>query len=157
MYLSYADYQAMGGTLDETAFNDFEFEAECIVNWYTFDRLKNETDLPVELQRCMYALIRMAKLKADSMILGSQTTQQTVDDGQGHTVTTTTTTMSAIASQSNDGVSISYNTVSASQVFDKLSPFVKGSEIESTVKLYLQSVVNSLGRKVLYRGLYEGE
>ena len=34
MYLTYADYQNMGGTLDETAFNDFEYEAETIVNWY---------------------------------------------------------------------------------------------------------------------------
>ena len=157
MYLSYEEYQNMGGTLDETAFNDFEFEAECIINWYTFDRLKNETEWPTEVKRCMYKLIGLAKLKADAMTLGSQTTQQTTDDGQGHTVTTTTTTMSAIASQSNDGVSISYNSVSASQIFEKLSPFTKGGEIEGIVKMYLQGVVNSLGRKVLYRGLYPNE
>lgn len=153
MYLSYAEYQAMGGTLDETAFNDFEFESECIINWYTFDRLKKETEWPEEVQRCMFALIKLAKLKADSMILGSQTT--TVDDGQGHTVTTTVN--SAIASQSNDGVSISYNTVSASQIFEKLSPKVKGGEIENLVQMYLQGVVNSLGHKVLYRGIYPDE
>ena len=41
MYLAYEDYQNMGGTLDETAFNDFEFEAETIVDWYTFNRLHN--------------------------------------------------------------------------------------------------------------------
>ena len=153
MYLSYAEYQNMGGTLDETAFSDFEFEAECIINWYTFDRLKNETQFPIEVQRCMFALIKLAKLKADSMVLGSQTTQK--DDGQGHVETTTT--MSAIASQSNDGVSISYNMINASQLFQSLSPFTKGGEIDSTVHLYLHSVVNSLGRKVLYRGLYPGE
>ena len=157
MYLTYAEYQAMGGTLDETAFNDFEFEAECIINWYTFDRLKNETAWPVEVKRCTNALIKLAKLKADSMVLGSQTEQRTVTDGQGHTTTTTTTTISAIASQSNDGVSISYNMVNASQLFEGLSPFKKGGEVDNTVKLYLQSVVNSLGQKVLYRGLYENE
>lgn len=157
MYLTYAQYQNMGGTLDETAFNDFEFEAECIINWYTFNRLKNETTWPTEVQRCMFALIKLAKLKADSMNLGSQTTQKTEDDGQGHVTTTTTTTMASIASQSNDGVSVSYNSVNASQVFEKLSPFTSGSEINSLVKMYLQGVVNSLGQKVLYRGLYENE
>ena len=157
MYLTYAEYQAMGGTLDETAFNDFEFEAECIINWYTFNRLKNETELPVEVKRCMNALIKLAKLKADSMVLGSQTEQTTEDDGQGNVTTITKTTLSAIASQSNDGVSISYNMVNASQLFEGLKPFVKGGEIDSTVRLYLQGVINSLGQKVLYRGLYENE
>ena len=153
MYLSYEEYQNMGGTLDETAFNDFEFEAECIVNWYTFDRLKNETEYPVELQRCMYALIKMAKLKSDSMNLGQQTTQTT--DSQGNV--TTVTVNAAIASQSNDGVSVSYNTVQASAVFEKLSPRVKGGEIDNTIKMYLWNVTNSLGQKVLYRGLYSNE
>lgn len=157
MYLTYAEYQAMGGTLDETAFNDFEFESECIINWYTFDRLKNEPVLPTEVKKCMNALIKLAKLKADSMVLGSQTEQTTTDDGQGHTITTTTTTMSAIASQSNDGVSISYNMVNASQLFEGLKPFVKGGEVDSTVRLYLCNVINSLGQKVLYRGLYPNE
>ena len=153
MYLTYEEYQNMGGTLDETAFNDFEFEAECIINWYTFNRLKNEVTLPTEVKRCMNALIKLAKLKADSMVLGSQTTQ--TNDGQGHV--TTTTTMSAIASQSNDGVSISYNMVSATQLFQSLSPRMKGGEVETTVKMYLQDVMNSLGQKVLYRGLYPNE
>ena len=31
------------------------------------------------------------------------------------------------------------------------------AEIEATVQHYLQGVMNSLGRKVLYRGLYPGE
>ena len=153
MYLSYEEYQNMGGTLDETAFSDFEFEAECIINWYTFNRLKNETSWPYEVQRCMFALIKLAKLKADSMVLGSQTSQSV--DSEGHV--TTTTTMSAIASQSNDGVSISYNMVNASQLFQSLSPYTKGGEIDSTVHLYLNGVMNSLGQKVLYRGLYPGE
>lgn len=153
MYLTYEQYQNMGGVLDETAFNDFEFEAECIINWYTFNRLKNETTLPTEVQRCMFALIRLAKLKADSMVLGQQSTQ-TMDAEGNITVSTIT---SAIASQSNDGVSISYNMVSATQLFQSLSPRLRGGEIDNTVKMYLQDVTNSLGQKVLYRGLYENE
>ena len=28
MYLTFSEYENMGGTLDETAFNDFEYEAD---------------------------------------------------------------------------------------------------------------------------------
>jgi hypothetical protein len=152
MYLTYADYTSMGGTLDETTFNDFEFESECIVNWYTFNRLKTETTYPEELSRCMYALIKLAKLKADAMTLGSQT----ISTSEGGVVTTVTTD-ATIASQSNDGVSVSYNSVSASEVFNKLNAMQKGGEIETLVQLYLNGVKDSLGRKLLYRGLYPNE
>lgn len=152
MYITYEAYTAMGGTLDETTFNDFEYEAECIVNWFTFNRLKTETTYPEELSRCMYALIKLAKLKADAMILGSQTTS-TTEGG----VTTTVKTDATIASQSNDGVSVSYNSVSATDVFNKLKAFEQGGEIETTVKMYLNGVKNSLGHKLLYRGTYPDE
>lgn len=154
MYLTYQDYQNMGGTLDETTFNNFEFEAECVVDWYTFMRLKKEQveDYPPQLARCMNALIRLLKLKSDAMTLGSQTTS-TESGG----TTTTVTSNATIASQSNDGVSISYNSVSASEVVDKLSLGQKGNEFENTVKLYLNGVRNSLGKRLLYRGLYEDE
>lgn len=152
MYLSYAEYQTMGGTLDEASFSEFEFEAETIVDWYTFNRFKKFEAYPENLSRCMYALIKLAKLKADSLMLGSQTTTTTTGG-----VTTTTTTSAAIASQSNDGVSISYNTVNAAEIFRSLSATAKGGEIENTVRRYLQGVVDSLGRKVLYRGVYEDE
>jgi hypothetical protein len=33
----------------------------------------------------------------------------------------------------------------------------EGGEVESTVKLYLNGVVDSLGRKFLYRGMYPNE
>ena len=154
MYLSYESYQNMGGTLDETTFNDYEFGAETIVNWYTFNRIKkmDPEDYPEELPRCVNALIKLIKLKADAMILGKQTIQ--TSDG---TTTTTVTTSASIASQSNDGVSVSYNTISASNILDELSPFKAGGEVESTVKLYLNGVVDSLGRKLLYRGMYPNE
>ena len=154
MYLTYEEYQNMGGTFDETTFNDFEFEAETIVNWYTFNRLKKEKeeDYPTELSRAMYAIIKLLKLKADALILGSQTTQ--VESGGS---TTTTTTFATIASQSNDGVSVSYNSVNASEVFNKLNVFEKGNEFEGLVKLHFNGVKNSLGQKLLYRGLYPDE
>ena len=153
MYLTYEDYKNMGGTFDETTFNDFEFEAECVVNWYTFNRLKKETQTyPSELPKCMYAIIKLLKLKADALILGSQTVA-TESGG----ITTTTTTYATVSSQSNDGVSTSYNSVSASEIFGKLSVFEKGGEFESIVRTYLNGVTNSLGQRLLYRGTYPDE
>lgn len=151
-YLTYAEYTAMGGTLNEGAFNEFAPEAQSVIDWYTFNRLKKDTTFSDDVKQCMYALIKLAKLKADAMTLGSQTT--VTSDG---TTTMTTTVNAAIASQSNDGVSISYNAVSASEIFNNLSAFKSGSEIESTVKRFLQGVVNEAGRKVLYRGVYPDE
>lgn len=129
----------MGGTLDETLFNNLEFEAECEVNWYTFNRLKNETTYPEELKRCMYVLV--------DIIYKVQQASQLGDDGSGDN-----NINAAVASQSNDGVSVSYNVSSASEVIEQS----KGN-IELTIQKYLQGVVNSLGRKLLYRGLYPGE
>lgn len=152
MYLSYEDYQNMGGTLDETTFNNFEYEAECIINWYTFNRLKGEAEIPEEVARCTNALIGLLKLKADAMMLGSQTIT-TVDEETTKTVITS----AAIASQSNDGVSISYNTVNASDIVKSLRPFEVGGEVSNAIKVYLYGVTNSLGKRLLYRGLYADE
>ena len=131
----------MGGTLDETAFDDFEFEAETVVDWYTFNRLQNDTEYPEKLKRCMYKLIKMAQDKLAALSLGEDASGESTE-GSGM----------CIASRSNDGVSISYNVMNAREVFDTLK-----DEMENAVKLYLNGVVNELGRKVLYRGLYPGE
>lgn len=152
MYLSYEEYQFFGGTLDEATFDDYEFEARSIIDWYTFNRLANDTEIPEAVKRCMYRLIQLAKLKADSLRLGETETQTT----EGGT-TTTTVTSAPIASQSNDGVSISYNTMSAADAFSKVSSTANGNEIELTVQRYLNNVVNEAGRKVLYRGIYPDE
>ncbi len=138
MYLTFSDYQNMGGTLDETAFTDLEFEAESIVDWYTFNRLQKDTTYPDRLKQCMYKLIKLAEERQQATAVG-----ESVEGDSGN---------AAIASRSNDGVSISYNIISASELFDKLKP-----EMGDVVQKYLNGVVNELGRKVLYRGLYPGE
>ena len=138
MYLTFSDYQNMGGTLDETAFTDLEFEAESIVDWYTFNRFQKDTTYPDRLKQCMYKLIKLAEERQQATAVG-----ESVEGDSGN---------AAIASRSNDGVSISYNIISASELFDKLKP-----EMGDVVQKYLNGVVNELGRKVLYRGLYPGE
>lgn len=139
MYLTYAEYQNMGGTLDEALFNDLEFEAECQVNWYTFNRLKKDDTYPEELKRCMYALIKIIYTVQQASMLG--------DDGSGDSDIN-----AAVASQSNDGVSISYNVVSARDAVE-----MSKDKIHNLIEQSLQGVVNSLGHKLLYRGLYPGE
>lgn len=140
MYLTYDEYVEMGGTLEQATFSDCEMEAETIVDWYTFDRLKQETEYPEGVKKCMYLLIKYINLQSQLSGIG------TSDDGNAYAGT------AGIASQSNDGVSVSYNILSAQELMTNAQTKIK-SIIEST----LSSVTNSLGRKVLYRGLYPGE
>lgn len=139
MYLNYSEYQNYGGTLDETTFNDYNFEAESLINYWTFNRLVKDTEISENVKQCVYKLISLIKQKADALTLGASI------DG-------TNTSSAAITSQSNDGVSISYNALSASQLIENSQ-----LEFDSTIRRYLQGVRNSLGQLVLYRGIYSNE
>jgi hypothetical protein len=136
MYLTYEEYQNMGGTLDETTFNDLEFEAEALVNWYTFNRLKKDTTFPEELKRLMKYLINNAQANPISSV---------TNDAAG-------VSTSVVSSQSNDGVSVSYNVLSAKDTMEAL----KASSAEA-VQRYLQGVMNEAGQLLLYRGIYPNE
>lgn len=142
-YLTYNEFLEFGGSADvsETAFDNLEFEARTQVNYWTFDRLTKETTLPEEVKRCMYWII--GKLLAQQALLNASL-PGVLDDG--------ITAKGGIMSESNDGVSVSYNTVSATSIMNNL-----GSEIRKAVDSYLGSVRTSLGRKVTYRGIYPDE
>lgn len=136
MYLTYVDYQSLGGTLSETAFNDYEFLAETQIDYYTFDRLRNEQeiDYPARLKRCVYEIIKLL-----------DTQYSTLNPAMSEHAGTVT-------SQSNDGVSISYNVVSANTVVD-----MSKREIRNVIRRCLDGETNSKGQKLLYRGVYPGE
>lgn len=138
MYLTFEEYQEMGGTLEKAAFDTLEFEAECIVNWYTFNRLEKEEEYPEKLKRVMFSLIRFIEAKNALLFPNGDSV---IPAAEG-----------IIASQSNDGVSISYATISATNLMTNYK-----TEIDDLVKRGLTGVVDSLGRKLLYRGLYPGE
>lgn len=140
MYLSYADYQNMGGTLEETTFNEYEFTAECIVNWYTFNRLLKETTYPTVLPRVMYELIHLIQLRMDALTNNFVTADGTIASG-------------AITRQSNDGVSLEFNSLSSNYILD----YTKDEKLGDIVRRYLSGVKNSLGQSLTYRGLYPGE
>lgn len=139
MYLTFDEYTSFGGTLSEPLFNRFEFKAECTIDWYTFDRLKGEETFSNNVKRLMYELIDLEV--TNQQIYPTNTTS----DGSSEIA-------SAITSQSNDGFSTSYNVLSASEIKEALA--TKQSEL---VHRMLSNEVNSLGRKLLYRGLYPNE
>jgi len=138
MYLTYSEYQDMGGTLEETAFNDLEFEAESIINWYTFNRLVKETEFSAPVKKLMYRLVAICQLKQDALSVGG--------------TTGSASSAGAIASQSNDGFSTSFNVLSAQAGLE-----ASDAEIKRLVNNYLSAEVNSLGHRLLYRGIYPDE
>ena len=137
-YLTYAEYQEMGGTLDEATFNFLGFDAECFIDWYTFDRLHGETAIPDRVKQCMYHLIKL--LEAKNNLISPDT------NGAGVNVN------AQLEKQANDGVQMSYSVLHADVMYAN-----QKQEIIDTINRYLAGVVNSLGRKLLYRGLYPGE
>lgn len=140
MYLTYDEYRDMGGsTLEETAFENIEFEARSVIDWWTFNRLQKEEKYPEVVKRCMFKLVSLINDKQNAMITDTQSEDETVKTA-------------GIASESNDGVSTSYNVLSAKDVIDTAQ-----KEIESVIRMYLTGVRNSLGHKLLYRGIYPDE
>jgi hypothetical protein len=140
MYLTFEEYQQNGGTLSATTFDNFEFEAEALINYRTFNRLKNVEVVPDAVKRLTKYLIDLAQKKADSLSLGNA--------GD----TTTSNAGSYIKSQSNDGVSITYGGMSSTDLYRVCS-----AEANQAIDRYLVDVTDALGRKLLYRGLYPGE
>ena len=141
MYLTYAEYKAMGGTVDEALYTKYEYRAEAIINWYTFNRLAKDTEYPEAVKRCMFMLIDLL-VERDGALSASMGGGSGASGG----------VMPQIASQSNDGVSVSYNVMNASETVD-----FADKEIKKLVQMGLQGVMNELGRKLLYRGLYPNE
>lgn len=139
MYLTFAEYQEYGGTLEETAFCQLEFEARTVIDWWTFNRLQNETSFPEAVKRCVYKLISLINDKQMAMVVDTS-------NGENGTV------KAGLTHESNDGVSASYNTLSAKEAVDAVR-----SDIETTIKMCLSGVRNSLGHKLLYRGVYPDE
>lgn len=129
MYLTYEQYREYGGELAETAFNNLEFEAEGIVNRYTFNRLMGESNIPEAVGRVVYQLISALDQRNKALTL----------DG-------------VVVSRSNDGVSESRAAMSPDNVYTSLS-----AQLGDIVLTGLSGVKDARGRRLLYRGFYRGE
>lgn len=64
-YLTYEEYLALGGTLDETPFTLLEFEARREIDLRTKNRLVGKDNIPDEVKLCLYNLINTVSLYAN--------------------------------------------------------------------------------------------
>lgn len=88
MYLSYGDYQSMGGMLEEAAFNRMEAKAERLIDRATHARLQSSYSVPNSVAYCTYSLI--SAIQADESLGGAAAGRE-------------------VSSMSNDGVSVSFS------------------------------------------------
>ena len=142
-YLTYDEYTELGGTLDETLFDTLALDAQGYIDWYTFNRLWKEEwrteDVMERVRICMYQLINLVAVKSNLIV------PQTPNAG-GLNLN------AQVSQQSNDGVATTYAVLSGELLFATAK-----KEIEDTINRYLNGVMNSVGRKLLYRGLYPNE
>ena len=121
-YLTYQEFKALGGTLDEMPFNLLEYNARMKIDERTFGRLVDKGQEYQEVKLCVYNMITT---------LNSYSSYDTQNK--------------AISSESTDGYSISYGTPQKSVVE------AKNSELEDIMNSYLANIVID-NVPVLYRG-----
>lgn len=121
-YLTYQEYLALGGTLDEMPFNLLEYNARKKIDERTFGRLIDREQEYQDVKLCVYDMITT---------LNSYSSYDTQNK--------------AISSESTDGYSISYGTPQKS-ITD-----AKNSELEDIMNSYLANIVID-NVPVLYRG-----
>lgn len=121
-YLTYQEYQLLGGTLEEMPFNLLEFNARKKIDERTFGRLVDKGQEYKEVKLCVYNMI---------ITLNSYSSYDTQNK--------------AISSESTDGYSISYGTP------QKSITEAKNSELEDVIDTYLSNLIVD-DVPVLYRG-----
>ena len=80
-YLTYLEYQSLGGTLEETPFNLLEFEARKQIDLRTQRRLIDVESIPQEVKLCDFHLINKIESFSSTIQNTSQNniTQETID------------------------------------------------------------------------------
>ena len=123
-YLSFKEYQDLGGELQEMPFNILELEARKNIDKYTFGRLIDLDTQVTEVKLCVFNLIN--KLESYKSY-----------DNQDK----------SISSINTDGYSESYNVV------DKNFVEGKQGDIKSIINSYLNNLRLENGTPYLYRGV----
>ena len=76
--LTYKEYkEKYGGTLEEQEFYRFERQARRIINYYTYNRIKDLDKIPLEVRECMLDLIEYEVTISDNG--GKDIQAETVD------------------------------------------------------------------------------
>jgi hypothetical protein len=122
-YLTYAEYKALGGTLDLMPFNLLEFEARKEIDKRTFGRLKNLNEQIQEVKLCENKLITTLKAYADSNDRSK-----------------------SIISENTDGYSVSYAGITSELTKTQMS------EVKNIIEVYLGECKLDDGTPYLYRG-----
>lgn len=121
-YLTYEEYQSLGGSLDQTPFNLLEYNARKKIDERTFGRLVDKGQEYQEVKLCVYNMITT---------LNSYSSYDTQNK--------------AISSENTDGYSVSYGTP------QKSTTEAKNNELESAIDTYLSNLILD-DVPVLYRG-----
>ena len=124
-YLTYDEYKAIGGTLDQTPFNLLEYEARRIIDNRTLQRLKRIKEIPKEVKICVFSLINL---------LNSYTTENQ--------------TSKNISSESVGSYSVSY--ITGTQIQETINS--KNAELTDIVLTYLTGVIVN-GEHLVYLGV----
>ena len=126
-YLTYNEYKALGGNLDQTPFNLLEYEARRKVDERTQQRLKNVKDIPQEVKMCVYALV-------NDLVTYSNNTG--ADNNKN------------VASESVGSYSVNY--ITGSQIQETIKS--KNVELNNTIAAYLTGVIVN-GEHIIYLGV----
>ena len=121
-YLTYEEYQRLGGNLDQTPFNLLEYNARKKIDERTFGRLIDKGQEYQEVKLCIYNMITT---------LNSYSLYDTQNK--------------AVSSESTDGYSVSYGTPTKTIIE------TKNSELEDNIDVYLANLIVD-GIPILYRG-----
>ena len=130
-YLKYNEYLELGGSVAKAPFNILEFEARRKIDERTQGRLKGIENVPIEVKLCVFNLINSIKKYAESEIS---------DNNKNNN----------IASESTDGYSVTYNTIT----LDKVKEIVKSKNVElnDTINTDLYGVIVN-NEHILYLGV----
>lgn len=82
-YLTYTEYQALGGSLTQMPFNLLEYELRKRLDLYTKRRLVEETNIPNEVKMCMYKMITDVEKYANDENINLNYSSETTD---GYTI-----------------------------------------------------------------------
>ena len=124
MYLTYAEYEEWGGTLDQTAFENLEFKARKRIDYLTDCRVRDHlAEITEAVKRCVLSLVEM-----ESQIgIEAQATSPSV------------------TSFSTDGYSENYgNSIEAEEA---------GTRMNELVAAMLHCEVDDTGTELLYLGV----
>lgn len=82
-YLTYSEYQALGGSLDQMPFNLLEYELRKRIDLNTKGRLKDQAEIPNEVKMCVFKMISDIEKYANDENINLNYSSETTD---GYTI-----------------------------------------------------------------------